>query len=62
MKRQDDREKWGVKMKWSELFRSKRDQVGWQGAGGEPSPIVIGALVALVMAGAYMALVMFGKA
>jgi len=48
-------------MKLSELFRSKREQVGWQGPGGEPNPILIGALVALVMAGAYMALVMFGK-
>jgi hypothetical protein len=48
-------------MKLSELFRSKRPQVGWQGPGGEPNPIVIGALVALVMAVAYMALNMFGK-
>jgi len=43
-----------------ELFRSKRQQVGWQGQGGEPSPVVIGALVALVIAGGYMALMMFG--
>jgi len=48
-------------MKLSELFKPKREQIGWHGPGGGPSPIVIGALVALVMAGAYMALVMFGK-
>ena len=47
-------------MKLSELFRSKREQVGWQGQGGEPSPVVIGGLVALVVAGVYLALVMFG--
>lgn len=47
-------------MKLSELFRPKRQQVGWQGPGGEPSPILIGALVALVLAGGYMALMIFG--
>jgi len=47
-------------MKLSELFRSKRSQVGWQGQGGEPSPFLIGALVAMVLAGAYAAIVMFG--
>jgi hypothetical protein len=48
-------------MRLSELFRSKREQVGWQGQGGEPSPILIGALVAMVIAGGYMALIVFGK-
>jgi hypothetical protein len=48
-------------MKLSDFFRSKRHQVGWQGPGSEPNPIVIGALVALVVAGVYMALMMFGK-
>jgi len=47
-------------MKLSQLFRSKRQQVGWQGQGGEPSPFLIGALVAVVMAGAYLAIMMFG--
>ena len=51
----------GAGMKWSEFFRSKRQQVGWQGPGGEPSPIVIGGLVALVVAGVYLALMIFGS-
>ncbi len=41
------------------LFKQRR-RVGWQGQGGEPSPAIIGALVALVMAGAYAAVVVFG--
>jgi len=41
------------------LFKQRR-RIGWQGQGGEPSPAVIGALVALVMGGAYVAVVMFG--
>jgi hypothetical protein len=48
-------------MKFSELFRTKRPQVGWQGPSSEPNPILIGAIVALVMAGAYMALILFGS-
>ena len=48
-------------MKLRDLFRSKRRQVGWQGPGGEPSPILIGGLVALIIAGAYAAVVMFGS-
>ena len=48
-------------MKLNTLFKVKRPQVGWQGPGGEPSPLVIGALVALAIAGAYIAFMMFGK-
>ena len=47
-------------MKLSQLFRTKRPQVGWQGHGGEPSPFLIGGLVAVVMAGVYAAIVLFG--
>jgi hypothetical protein len=46
-------------MKLQDLFKAKRP-VGWRGQGGEPSPVLIGALVALIVAGAYTALVMFG--
>jgi len=35
-------------------------RVGWQGQGGEPSPALIGALVALLLAGVYAAVVLFG--
>ena len=49
----------GAVMKLTDLFKPK-PQVGWQGQGGSPSPVLIGALVALVMAGGYIALVMFG--
>ena len=42
------------------FFVKQRRRVGWQGQGGEPSPALIGALVALLMAGAYAAIVVFG--
>jgi hypothetical protein len=46
-------------MKLRDLFKAKRP-IGWQGHGGEPSPVVIGAVVALIIAGAYVLLMMFG--
>jgi len=46
-------------MKWSRFLRSK-PKLGWQGRGGEPSPVFIGAIVALVIAGAYAAIMIFG--
>jgi hypothetical protein len=49
----------GPPMKLKDLFRTK-PRVGWRGQGGEPSPVVIGALVALVVAGAYVALIVAG--
>jgi len=41
------------------LFKQRR-RIGWQGQGSEPSPAIIGALVALLLAGAYAAIVVFG--
>jgi hypothetical protein len=46
-------------MKLSDLFKPK-PPIGFQGQGSEPNPVVIGALVALIMGGAYVLLVMFG--
>ena len=46
-------------MKLKDLLKAKRP-VGWQGQASEPSPVLVGAIVALVVAGAYVALVMFG--
>lgn len=43
-----------------QMFLKQRRRIGWQGQGGEPSPAIIGALVAMVMAGAYAAVVVFG--
>ncbi len=51
-------------MKATEFLRrlvfKQRRRVGWQGQGGEPSPALIGALVALLLAGAYVVVVLFG--
>ncbi len=49
----------GAPMKLKDLFKAK-PTVGWQGQGGEPNPVVIGALVAVVVAGAYVALMALG--
>jgi len=46
-------------MRLKDFFKANRP-VGWQGQAGEPSPVVIGAIVALIVAGAYVALVTFG--
>ena len=43
-----------------QMFLKQRRRIGWQGQGGEPSPAIIGALVAMVMAGAYAVVVVFG--
>jgi hypothetical protein len=42
------------------FFFKQRRRIGWQGQGGEPSPAVIGAIVALLLAGAYVVVVVFG--
>jgi len=46
-------------MKLSDVFKSKR-KVGWQGQSSEPSPVLIGAIVALLITIGYVVLVVFG--
>ena len=49
-----------VSQRLRQMFFKQRRRIGWQGQGGEPSPAIIGALVALLLAGAYAAVVVFG--